>query len=304
MAEIRNKFTFPANLPYLRPSLRLGPTENQREFSSPLCLNLTTFHPSVKTNTQTIRDLKGKRPISALTAYDYIMARLAGEAGADLLLVGDSLGTTILGMPTTVQVTLEMMLHHTAAVMRAAPDALVVTDIPFPEAHRSVHQLLDASARCMQEGGAEGVKIEGGAFMAEKIAAIVQAGIPVLGHIGLLPQQVYRLGGYKKFGKTAEEREALLEDAIAVEKAGAFAVVLEMVEGETAREISARLTIPTIGIGAGPHCDGQILVSHDILGLTQGKSPSFAKKYASLGEGMAEAFRQYVDDVQNRKHPS
>lgn len=258
---------------------------------------------SLKVNTQTIRDLKGKRPITALTAYDYIMARLAGEAGVDLLLVGDSLGTTILGFPTTVQVTLEMMLHHTAAVARARPAALVVTDLPFPEAHRSIDALLDASARCMQEGGAEAVKIEGGALMAEKLTALVEAGIPVLGHIGLLPQQVYRLGRYKKFGKTPAEREALLADAQAVEKAGAFAVVMEMVEAEVAREITARLKIPTIGIGAGPHCDGQILVSHDVLGLTQGAVPSFAKQYASLGDATAEAFRSFVDDVQNRRHP-
>jgi 3-methyl-2-oxobutanoate hydroxymethyltransferase len=239
-----------------------------------------------------------------LTAYDYIMARLAGEAGVDLLLVGDSLGTTILGMPTTVQVTLEMMLHHTAAVARAGPSAMVITDIPFPEAHRSQDSLLDASARCIREGGAEGVKIEGGAAMAGKISALVEAGIPVLGHIGLLPQQVYRLGGYRKFGQTPVERETLIADALAVEEAGAFALVMEMVESEVAREITARLKIPTVGIGAGPHCDGQILVSHDVLGLTQGNVPSFAKQYAALGDSMREAFRQYVDDVQNRKHPS
>jgi 3-methyl-2-oxobutanoate hydroxymethyltransferase len=259
---------------------------------------------SSKVNTQTIRGLKGRRPITALTAYDYIMARLAGEAGVDLLLVGDSVGTTILGLPTTVQVSLEMMVHHTAAVARARPAALIITDIPFPEAHRSQDSLLDASARCIREGGAEGVKIEGGAAMAGKIAGLVEAGIPVLGHIGLLPQQVYRLGGYRKFGKTPAEREALIADALAVEAAGAFAVVMEMVEPELAREITARLKIPTLGIGAGPHCDGQILVSHDILGLTQGNIPSFAKPYASLGDTMREAFLQYVDDVQNRRHPS
>lgn len=258
----------------------------------------------MKITTKTIRDLKGKRPVTALTAYDYFMARLAGEAGVDLLLVGDSVGTTVLGMPTTVQVTLEMMLHHTAAVARARPDALVIADIPFPEAHRSQDHLLAVSARLIQEGGSEGVKIEGGAVMAGKIEALVEAGIPVLAHIGLLPQQVYRLGGYRKFGKKAAEREALIADALAVEEAGAFGVVLEMVEAETAREITSRLKIPTIGIGSGPDCDGQILVSHDILGLTPGKIPSFAKQYARLGEEISKAFRAYVDEVRDHTFPS
>ncbi|MEX2382252.1 MAG: 3-methyl-2-oxobutanoate hydroxymethyltransferase [Opitutales bacterium] len=258
----------------------------------------------MKTTTQTIRDLKGKRPITALTAYDFTMARLASEAGIDLLLVGDSLGTTVLGMSTTVQVTLEMMLHHTIAVTRAHPASLVITDIPFPEAHRSEDALLDACSRCMQEAESEGVKIEGGTDVSGRIRRLVRAGIPVLGHIGLLPQQVYQLGGYRKFGKTTAERESLLADAVAVEEAGAFAIVAEMVDAETAREITSRIGIPVIGIGSGPHCDGQILVSHDILGLTPGKVPGFAKSYANLGEMMASAFAQYVDDVREKKYPS
>lgn len=258
----------------------------------------------MKTTTQTIRDLKGKRPITALTAYDYPMARLASEAGVDLLLVGDSLGTTVLGMPTTVQVTLAMMLHHTIAVTRARPASLVITDIPFPEAHRSEDTLLDACARCMQEAESGGVKIEGGIEVSGRIRRLVRAGIPVLGHVGLLPQQVYQVGGYRKFGKTAAGREKLLADAAAVEEAGAFALVAEMVDAETTREITSRVGIPVIGIGSGPHCDGQILVSHDLLGLTPGKVPGFAKTYVNLGEMMAGAFAQYVDDVREKKYPS
>lgn len=258
----------------------------------------------MKITTQTIRDLKGKRPVTALTAYDYIMARLASEAGVDLLLVGDSLGTTLLGMPTTVQVNLEMMMHHTAAVARAHPAALVITDIPFPEAHRSEEELIDVCARCVQEAGAEGVKIEGGTAMADRIARLAGAGIPVLGHIGLLPQQVYQLGGYRKFGTTPAEKESLIADALAVEEAGAFALVAEMVDSESAREITSRLKIPVIGIGSGVECDGQVLVSPDLLGLTPGKVPSFVKRYANLGETMAAAFSQYVDDVREKKYPS
>jgi len=258
----------------------------------------------LKITTQTIRALKGQRPIAALTAYDFIMAKLAAEAGADLLLVGDSVGNTALGFPTTLQVTLEIMLHHTAAVARAKPASLVVTDMPFPEAHRGDDAVLRAAARCIQEGGAEAVKIEGGKTMAPKVAMLTRAGIPVLGHIGLLPQQVYQLGGYRKFGKSSGEREELLADALAIEDAGAFAIVAELVDAEAAAEMTGRLKIPVIGIGSGAGCDGQILVSHDILGLTQGKVPSFAKQYAGLGAAMAGAFSAFVKDVQERKFPS
>ncbi len=257
----------------------------------------------MKTTTRTLRELKGQRPIVALTAYDFTTARLASEAGVDLILVGDSLGTTVLGYETTVPVTLEMMLHHTAAVARAGPDGLVVMDIPFPEAHRDVGRLLDACARGLQEGGAGAVKIEGGAAMADRIARIVAAGIPVLGHVGLLPQQIHQLGGYRKFGKTPGEREALLADARAVEGTGAFGLVVEMVDPECTREISEALKIPVIGIGAGSHCDGQVLVSHDLLGLTAGKTPSFVRRYAEAGKVIGDAFKRYAADVRNGNFP-
>ncbi len=257
----------------------------------------------MKTTVRTIRSLKGQRPVVAVTAYDFTSAHYASRAGVDVILVGDSLGNTVLGFESTVPVTLEMMLHHTRAVTRAAPDALVVTDIPFGVAHRDFDHLLQASARCLQEGGAQAVKIEGGEQMADRIARLVDAGVPILGHVGLLPQQVLRLGGYRKFGKTPDERQQLLADVRAVEEAGAFAIVAEMVESDCTRELAAAVTVPVIGIGAGSHCDGQILVSHDLLGLTAGKTPSFVKRYGELGAAMEEAFARYAAEVREKRFP-
>ncbi len=239
----------------------------------------------------------------AVTAYDYTSSYFASRAGVDLILVGDSLGTTALGFETTVPVTMDMMLHHTAAVARAAPEALVVTDIPFAVAHGDFGRLLTASARCLQESGAEAVKIEGGEKMADRISRLVDAGIPVLGHVGLLPQQVLRLGGYRQFGRTPEEKERLLADVRSVEAAGAFAIVAEMVDPACAAELTAALDIPLIGIGSGPHCDGQILVSHDLLGMTAGKVPAFVKRYGELGAAMEEAFVRYAAEVREKRFP-
>lgn len=239
----------------------------------------------------------------AVTAYDYTSSYFASRAGVDLILVGDSLGTTALGFETTVPVTMNMMLHHTAAVARAAPEALVVTDIPFAVAHGDFDRLLTASARCLQESGAEAVKIEGGEKMADRISQLVDAGIPVLGHVGLLPQQVLRLGGYRQFGRTPEEKEQLLADVRSVEAAGAFAIVAEMVDPACAAELTAALDIPLIGIGSGPHCDGQILVSHDLLGMTAGKVPAFVKRYGELGAAMEEAFMRYAAEVREKRFP-
>ena len=261
------------------------------------------FHP-VKINTQHIRSLKGKQPVTALAVYDATSAALASEAGVDLLLVGDSMGNVILGFPNTLPVTLDMILHHTAAVARAKPASLVVSDIPFTEAHRDADILLAAAARCLQEAGAEAVKIEGGVTMADKIRRLTAAGVPVLAHIGLLPQQIYQMGGYRRFGKTPEERESLLADARAVTAAGAFAVVAEMVDHETAGVIARDIPVPLIGIGSGPHCDGQILVGQDVLGLTPGKTPAFVKAYARLGEEVKTAFSNYVREVRERKFPT
>lgn len=257
----------------------------------------------MKTTTQSIRQLKGKRPIAAVTAYDFITAQLAGDAGADLILVGDSLGNTVLGYESTIPVTVEAMLHHTAAVARAQPQALLMADIPFGVAGHSTDYLLDVCARFLQEAGAECVKIEGGRLRAEKSMTVVRAGVPVMGHIGLKPQDVLQLGGYRKFGKSVEERARLLDEARAWEDAGAFALLLEMVDADTAAEITAAVAIPTVGIGAGAGVDGQILVISDLLGLNAGKYPGFAKKYADLREVALGAIGRYVDEVHARQFP-
>ena len=253
--------------------------------------------------TQTISLLKGERPVVAVTAYDAVMARLADEAGVDLILVGDSVGTTQLGYATTVPVTLEMMLHHTAAVTRNKPGALVVADVPFALAHAGFDRVLEACRRLMQESGAEAVKIEGGAGMAPVVRRLTAAGIPVLGHIGLLPQQYHQLGGYRRFGRNEEEKSTLLDDALALQEAGCFAIVVEMVEGTVAGVIAGELAIPVIGIGSGPHCDGQILVCNDLLGMNVEPVPSFVKRYANLATDIRSAFADYAEEVRSRKYP-
>jgi len=257
----------------------------------------------VRITTQTISLLKGERPIVAVTTYDAVMARYADQAGVDLILVGDSVGTTQLGFKTTIPVTLEMMLHHTAAVARAKPHALIVADIPFALAHDDFSVLLNASRRLMQESGAEAVKIEGDANLAPAIGRLTKAGVPVLGHIGLLPQNYHQLGGYRKFGRSEAEKVQLLQDALAFQSAGCFSVLCEMLDSAVAASIAAELRLPLIGIGSGPHCDGQILVSNDLLGLNAEYVPSFVKKYAELGELARAAFANYAEDVRNHKFP-
>lgn len=257
----------------------------------------------MKTSTKTIRQLKGDRPIAMLTAYDFITAQLASEAGADIILVGDSLGNTALGFDSTIPVTVDMMLHHCAAVARAKPQALLMCDVPFAVAGHSSDYVLDVCARLLQQGGAECVKIEGGVRRAEKSAAVARAGIPVMGHIGLKPQDVLQLGGYRKFGKGDSGRQQLLSEAKAWEDAGAFALLLEMVDDDAAAAITEAVSIPTIGIGAGPKVDGQVLVISDALGLNAGKYPGFAKKYADLRTIAVEALGQYVAEVRDRKFP-
>lgn len=240
----------------------------------------------------------------AVTAYDAMFARYADEAGVDFILVGDSVGTTQLGFETTVNVTLDVMVHHSAAVTRTKPGALVVADIPFGVAHEDFSTLLQACRRLLQEGGVEAVKIEGDKLMAPKIERLVRAGIPVLGHIGLLPQNYHQLGGYRKFGRSDAEKSTLLDDALAFEEAGCFAVLCEMIDGTVAGTIAGEIKVPLIGIGSGPHCDGQILVSNDLLGLTAGHVPSFVREYAQLGSEMRSAFANYAEDVRNGNFPS
>lgn len=257
----------------------------------------------MKTTTLTVRKLKGQRPIVAATAYDAITARYAAEAGIDLILVGDSVGNTLLGFDNTIPVTLAMMLHHTAAVARAKLEPLLVADVPFAEAHFDFKQVLEACQRLMQEAGAEAVKIEGGAKLADKIARIVDAGVPVMGHIGLQPQQVQKLGRYRRFGVNPAEAEQELEDALALERAGVFAIVAEMVDPILARTITETLKVPLIGIGSGGNCDGQILVSTDLLGMTPGKAPSFAPAFSAVGDEMKKGFAAYVAAVRGRQFP-
>ena len=250
----------------------------------------------MKRTTKSLRQAKGNSQIVCITAYDTVTARLADAADVDVILVGDSVGNVVLGFDSTVPVTADMMVHHTAAVARARPNALIAADIPFGVAHGEFSELLKICMRLMQEGGAEAVKIEGGIEMAPTIARLTAAGVPVWAHIGLQAQNVYQEGGYRKFGKTEDEKSALLAAARAHEKAGAFALLLEMMVPELAGEITENASIPTVGIGSGTACDGQIIVMHDILGLSP-KKPSFAKVYADLGSQAVAAISAYRDDV-------
>jgi len=241
--------------------------------------------------------------IIALTAYDALMARLADEAGAHLILVGDSMGNTLLGYKTTIPVTLEQSLHHTAAVVRGASRALVIGDMPFMTYQITPEAALRNAARYLQEAGADGVKLEGGRIMAPTIARLVQAGVPVLGHIGLLPQQVKAKGGYRVHGRTPAEAKALEADALAVQEAGAFAVVFEGMPAAVAARITKKLKIPTIGIGAGPQCNGQIQVVYDILGMFEDFVPKHTKPYAHLAGDIRKALQHYVRDVAGGTFP-
>jgi len=242
--------------------------------------------------------------ITCLTAYDYPTARLLDEAGVDLLLVGDSLSMVMLGYESTLPVTLEEMLLLTRAVKRGVKRALVVADMPYGSYHGDLGESVRNAVRFVKEAGAEAVKIEGGERRLELIAKLTEAEIPVMGHVGLTPQSVNALGGFRVQGKTVDAAEQVLRDARAVEAAGAFAVVLEAMPRELAAQITRELKIPTIGIGAGPDCDGQILVLHDLVGLTFGKTPKFARRYADVGRVIAKAVREYCEDVRGGTFPS
>ncbi|MBM4149105.1 MAG: 3-methyl-2-oxobutanoate hydroxymethyltransferase [Lentisphaerae bacterium] len=244
-----------------------------------------------------IRGCKGAERIVCLTAHDYSVARVLDEAGIHLVLVGDSLAMTALGYQTTLPVTMREMLHHTAAVARGVRSALVVADMPFMSYQESVEQAVRNAGRFIKSAGADAVKLEGGALRVPAIKAITANGIPVLGHIGLTPQSIREFGSYRVQGRETETAAKLVDDARALEDAGAFAVVLECMPVELGRRITAGVGIPTIGIGAGPHCDGQVLVTHDLLGLYAGKSPKFAKRYADLGSEMKRAVASYRDEV-------
>ncbi len=242
--------------------------------------------------------------ITMLTAYDYPTALTIDQVGIDVILVGDSLGMVVLGYPTTLPVTMEDMLHHCQAVARGAQSALLVGDMPFMSYQASPAEAVHNAGRFLQEAGMDAVKLEGGRQRAETVRAIRSAGIPVMGHIGLTPQSIHQLGGFRAQGKDAVNAQCLFEDALLLQEAGCFSLVLESVPARLAKAISERLEIPTIGIGAGVGCDGQVLVSHDILGLFDRFTPRFVKKYADLHAEMRRAFEAYKTDVENRLFPA
>ncbi len=241
--------------------------------------------------------------ISVLTCYDYPTARIMDHCGIDVMLIGDSLGVVVSGYENTLPVTMEEMIYHTRAVVRAEPKALVVADMPFLSYQTDLRDARINAGRLIKDGGAAAVKIEGGANMAETIRAIVAMDIPVMAHIGLTPQSIHRMGGYRVQGKKEEQANRLLEDAVAVQEAGAFAVVLEGIPQKLGQRITNELTIPTIGIGAGPHCDGQVLVIHDILGLCEKYSPKFVKRYADAQALIAGAVQSYIAEVKGGTFP-
>lgn len=259
-----------------------------------------------KVTNLTIKDMKQQNmPISMITAYDYVMAQNVDEAGIDMILVGDSLGNVVMGYSSTLPVTMEDMIHHTACVTRGVKRALVVGDMPFMSYQESTEQALHNAGRLMKEGGCDAVKLEGGARVCEAVYKMTEAGIPVVGHLGLTPQSVHQFGGFKVQGKNLEKACQMIQDAKALEEAGAFAVVLECVPADLSAEITKELhTAATIGIGAGNQCDGQVLVCTDLLGMSGGFRPKFAKAYADLHADIVGAVQAYIQDVQKRDFPS
>ena len=261
--------------------------------------------PCPKITTASLHEKKLRRePITCLTAYDYPSARLVDEAGIDVILVGDSMAQVMLGYDSTLPVTVDEMLHHTRAVRRAVKHALLIADMPYGSYHVDEKETLRNAARLVKEGGAEAVKIEGGAKRADLISRVIDAEIPVAGHIGLTPQSVNVMGGYKVQGKTLAAIEQLMRDAVALDKAGVACLYLEGIPREVAAMITAEVETPTIGIGAGPECDGQVLVFHDLLGLTFGQPAKFVRRYADVGAVITEAVQAYRDDVVAGRYPS
>ena len=252
-----------------------------------------------------IRQMKERgEKITMLTAYDTPFAHILDEAGVDILLVGDSVGSVVVGYPNTLPVTVEEMIYHTSAVVRGTKRALVVIDMPFMSYQVSVEDAKRNAGRMIKESGAEAVKLEGGTNMAEVIKAIVDIDIPVMGHVGLTPQSIHQMGGHKVQGKIEEQRHKIVDDALAVEEAGAFSLVLECIPMELAQEITEKLSIPTIGIGAGIHCDGQVLVIHDVLGLLGEFRPKFVKGYVDLRAVISRALEEYIREVREGAFPT
>jgi 3-methyl-2-oxobutanoate hydroxymethyltransferase len=255
--------------------------------------------------TRTIQEMKDRgQRIACLTAYDFIFARMLDEAGIDIILVGDSVSNVFQGNATTLPVTLDEMIYHTKAVSRVARRALVITDLPFMTYQVTTEEAFRNAGRIMKETDALGVKVEGGRRVANVVEKISGEGIPIMGHIGLMPQSILKYGGYRPRGETEEEANEILDDAMVLQEAGAFAVVLEKIPAELAQRVTERLRIPTIGIGAGPHCSGQILVTHDMLGLFEDFRPRFVRRYASLSDIISTAFKHYIQDVKSGSFPN
>jgi 3-methyl-2-oxobutanoate hydroxymethyltransferase len=256
----------------------------------------------------TVKDIlqkkREKKKITALTAYDYPFAKILDEADIDIILVGDSLGNVILGYDNTLPVSMDEMIHHAKAVGKAVKNALLIGDMPFMSYQVSQKRCMENAGRFIKEAGVKAVKLEGGKSVAEKIEALIDVGIPVMGHIGLTPQSIHKFGGYKVQGKDKTSAEQILEDAEAIEKTGAFSIVLEGIPYTLAKKITEALSIPTIGIGAGPHCDGQVLVTHDLLGMSGEFKPKFVRRYAETGKDILKAVTEYKDDVQQGSFPT
>jgi 3-methyl-2-oxobutanoate hydroxymethyltransferase len=257
-----------------------------------------------KVTTASVREMKGRgERIVMVSTYDHLTAKMVDEAGVDIILIGDSLANVILGHQDTLSVTMDEMIHHTKAVSRAARRALVVGDMPFMSYQASAEDAIKNAGRFLKEGRAQAVKVEGGRGVMKKVEAIVQSGIPVMGHLGLTPQWVHQFGGFKVRGKTAATARAIMEDAKMLERAGVFSLVLECVPWQLAKLVTKKLEIPTIGCGAGPYCDGQVLVFHDLVGLTA-STPKFVKRYADLGGPMRKAIEDFRNEVKTGKFPT
>ena len=260
---------------------------------------------ATKVTTHTLQEMKRvKEPITRLTAYDYSLARLVDGAGVDVILVGDSASNVMAGQVTTVPMTLDHMIYHAQCVQRAVDRALIVVDMPFGTYQGNSRLALDSAVRIMKEAEGHAVKLEGGSEIVESIERILTAGIPVMGHLGLTPQSIYKFGTYSVRAKEDEEADKLIEDAKLLEKAGCFAIVLEKIPKDLAQRVQQELSIPVIGIGAGPHCDGQVLVLHDLLGITMDFSPRFLRRYLNLAEDIDTAIRSYCDDVRSGDFPN
>lgn len=262
-------------------------------------------HRPKRVTTQTVVNMKLENDkISMLTAYDYTMGRIIDEAGIEVILVGDSAGNTMAGFDTTIPMTMDMMVYHTQCVTRGVKRALVIADLPFMSYQVTAQEALRNSGRMMKEAGANAVKLEGGKEVADTVKRIVDSGIPVMGHLGLTPQSIYKFGTYKVRATEDQEAEQLMQDALKLEEAGCFSVVLEKIPADLAKKVSESLSIPTIGIGAGPSCDGQVVVLHDMLGLNKDFKPRFLRRYADLEKRMGEAVKQYVKDVKAQDFPN